>query len=87
VAVALLIGGIELISILTEKLNISTGLLAAIGSVNLNSVGHWIVAQFVATRVAALALWRYGRNEQRWESGLHDRGTPARHASAEQPKA
>ena len=40
VAVACLIGGIELISILTEKLDISTGLLGAIGSINLNSVGY-----------------------------------------------
>jgi high-affinity nickel-transport protein len=87
VAVALPIGGIELISILTEKLDISTGLLAAIGSVNLNSVGYWIVALFVATWVTALALWRYGRIEQRWESRLHDRRTPTRLASAEQLKA
>jgi nickel/cobalt transporter (NiCoT) family protein len=87
VAVALLIGGIELISILIEKLDISTGLLAAIGSVNLNGVSYWIVALFVATWIAALALWRYGRIEQRWESPQHDRRTPARHASAEPLKA
>jgi len=68
VAVALLIGGIELISVLTEKLNISTGVLAAIGSVDLNSVGYWIVGLFVATWALALAGWRFGRIEQHWES-------------------
>ncbi len=72
VAVALLIGGIELISILTEKLGITTGLLAGIGSVNLNSVGYWIVGMFVATWAAALAVWRFGRIEQRWESHLNE---------------
>jgi high-affinity nickel-transport protein len=71
VAVALLIGGIEIISILTQKLDITSGLLATIGSVDLNSVGYWIVALFVATWAVALAVWRLGRIEQRWESSLH----------------
>jgi high-affinity nickel-transport protein len=68
VAVALLIGGIELLSILTERLGITTGILARIGSVDLNSVGYWIVGLFVATWLAALAVWRFGRIEQRWDS-------------------
>jgi len=72
VAVALLIGGIELVSILTDKLGITTGILASIGSVDLNSVGYWIVGLFVATWVVALAVWRLGRIEQRWESHLRD---------------
>ena len=72
VAVALLIGGIEIISILTEKLDISTGILATIGSVDLNGVGYWIVGLFVATWAIALAVWRFGRIEQRWESHLTD---------------
>jgi nickel/cobalt transporter (NiCoT) family protein len=72
VAVALLIGGIELISILIEKLDITTGLLATIGTIDLESVGYWIVALFVATWAVALAIWRFGRIEQRWESTLID---------------
>jgi high-affinity nickel-transport protein len=72
VAVALLIGGIELISILTDKLGITTGLLASIGSVDLNSVGYWVVGLFVATWAIALAVWRFGHIEQRWESSLSD---------------
>jgi len=72
VAVALLIGGIEIISILTEKLGITSGLLATIGSVDLNTVGYWIVALFVVTWAVALAVWRFGRIEQRWETRLLD---------------
>ena len=72
VAVALLIGGIELISILTQKLRITTGPLATIGTVNLNSVGYWIVGLFVATWAVALVVWRLGHIEQRWESRLGD---------------
>jgi len=70
VAVALLIGGIEIVSILTDKLDITTGLLATIGSIDLNSVGYWIVALFAATWAIALAVWRFGRIEQRWETHL-----------------
>ena len=72
VAVALLIGGVEIISILTQKLDITTGMLAAIGSVDLNGVGYWIVGLFVATWAIALAVWHFGRIEQRWESHLTD---------------
>ena len=68
VAVALLIGGIQLLSILTEKLHITSGLLATLGSVDLNSVGYWIVGLFVLTWAIALAVWRFGRIEQRWDS-------------------
>ncbi len=68
VAVALLIGGIELISVLTQKLNITSGVLGEIGSVDLNSVGYWIVGLFVLTWAVALAVWRLGRIEQRWDS-------------------
>ncbi|MHB1472204.1 MAG: Nickel transporter NicT [Dermatophilaceae bacterium] len=70
VAVALLIGGVELISILTEKLDITSGLLASIGSVDLNSVGYWIVGLFAVTWAVALAVWHFGRIEQRWESNV-----------------
>ncbi|MEV6418074.1 HoxN/HupN/NixA family nickel/cobalt transporter [Kribbella sp. NPDC051718] len=70
VAVALVIGSIELISILTDKLGISTGPLAAIADVDLNYVGYGIVALFVATWVLALGVWKYGRIEQKWTARL-----------------
>ena len=69
VAVALIIGVIELVSILTEKLDITTGPLAAIAGLDLNHVGYAIVALFVVTWLVALAVWRYGRIEQRWSTG------------------
>jgi high-affinity nickel-transport protein len=66
VAVALIIGGIELISILTEKLHITRGPLAAIGSLDLNHVGYAIVGLFALTWIVAGLIWRFGRIEQRW---------------------
>ena len=70
VAVALLIGGIELFSVLTEKLGITSGLVAAVGAIDLEHVGYWIVGLFVVTWVIALLVWRLGRIEERWSANL-----------------
>jgi high-affinity nickel-transport protein len=72
VAVALIIGTIELVSILVEKLDITSGPLARIGTLDLNYVGYAIVGLFVLTWVVALAVWRFGRIEEKWSSGLAD---------------
>ena len=72
VAVALIIGTIELISILVDRLGLTTGPLAVIGSLDLNFVGYAIVAIFVLTWVSALAVWRFGRIEERWNAELLD---------------
>jgi nickel/cobalt transporter (NiCoT) family protein len=74
VAVALIIGTVELISILTDKLGIRTGPLAWIGGLDLNYVGFVIVALFVLTWVVALAVWRLGRIEERWSAHLVPEG-------------
>jgi high-affinity nickel-transport protein len=70
VAVALVIGAIELTSIVTEKLGIESGPLAAIGRLDLNYVGFGIVALFVVTWVVALGVWRVARIEERWTEDL-----------------
>jgi high-affinity nickel-transport protein len=66
VAVAAIIGTIELVGLVADKLGITRGPLAAVAAVDLNHVGYAIVALFVVTWLAALAVWRYGRIEQRW---------------------
>jgi nickel/cobalt transporter (NiCoT) family protein len=70
VAVALIIGSVELISILTAKAGITSGPLAAIANVNLDFVGYGIVALFVLAWVVALTIWKYGRIEEKWSTGL-----------------
>ncbi len=72
VAVALLIGGVELVSVLAEKLDITGGPLAAIARIDLNDVGFWIVGLFAATWALALVVWRLGRIEERWSTSLTD---------------
>jgi high-affinity nickel-transport protein len=58
------------VSILTEKLDITSGPLAAIASVNLDYVGFGIVGLFVLTWAVALAVWRFGRIEEKWSAKL-----------------
>jgi len=70
VAVALIIGTIELASIATEQLDITGGPLAAIAAVDLEHVGYGIVALFVVTWAVAVAVWRFGGIEEKWAAGL-----------------
>jgi high-affinity nickel-transport protein len=66
VMVAIVIGSVELLQLLSSKLRISTGPLAAIGGLDLETLGCVIVALLIGTWLAALAVWRFGRIEQRW---------------------
>ncbi|NNH74125.1 HoxN/HupN/NixA family nickel/cobalt transporter [Nocardia uniformis] len=70
VAVALLIGGQEIISIFVEKLDLTTGFVAWIGNLDLGDLGFIIVGLFVITWAIAVAVWRFTGVERRWESSL-----------------
>ncbi|WP_216893242.1 HoxN/HupN/NixA family nickel/cobalt transporter [Nocardia alni] len=69
VAVALLIGGQEIISLLAGRCGIGSGPLAWIAGLNLGSMGLIVVALFLGTWLLALAVWRYGHVERRWRVG------------------
>jgi high-affinity nickel-transport protein len=75
VAVALVIGVIELLGVVKDQLDITSGPIAWIGGLDLNNVGYAIVALFVLTWVVALTVWKYGRIEQKWSEGIR-RDTP-----------
>ncbi|MDQ2959850.1 MAG: HoxN/HupN/NixA family nickel/cobalt transporter [Candidatus Dormibacteraeota bacterium] len=66
VAVALIIGTIELLTIVVTYFNLSGGVWSVVGNINLNAIGYFIVGMFVVTWLAAVAIWRFGRIEQRW---------------------
>jgi high-affinity nickel-transport protein len=68
VAVALLIGTIELISVLHDDLGWTDPLTKWVSSINLNTFGFTIVALFVATWACAIAYWRLTGAERRWET-------------------
>ena len=70
VAVALIIGTIELLAVFADKLNLSGGLWDFVSNLDLNLVGYFIVGLFVLTWVLAGAIWRFGRIEDRWSARL-----------------
>ena len=67
VAVALLIGTIELVSVLHDDLGLSDPLTAWISGIDLNNFGFVIVGLFVITWIAAITYWRITGAEQRWQ--------------------
>jgi high-affinity nickel-transport protein len=72
VAVALVIGVIELVGLLADKLGVTGGPLAWVAAIDLGDVGFWIVGLFVVTWLVAVLVWRVGRIEERWEATLAD---------------
>jgi nickel/cobalt transporter (NiCoT) family protein len=70
IAVALVIGTIELVGVLADKAHITSGPLAAIGGISLDYAGYAIVALFVLAWLVAAIVWRFGRVEERWSADL-----------------
>ena len=61
VAVALVVGGIELTSVVTDRVfGIHTGLAGAIQSIDLQTVGFLVVGLFIAAWAISLAVWHWG---------------------------
>ena len=77
VAVALGIGTFQLLSILGEELDLEGGAWDLIAGIDLNLLGYLVVGLFVLTWVAALALWRFGRIEERWTAGMRSANAAA----------
>ncbi len=66
VAVALLIGTVELLGLFADQLRWHGPFWDWLAGLNLNTVGFVVVAMFVLTWAVALLVWRYGRIEERW---------------------
>ena len=66
VAVALIVGTAELLSVLADQLSLSGGLWDVVGHLDLNLLGYLIVGLFVVTWAIALAVWHFGHIEERW---------------------
>jgi nickel/cobalt transporter (NiCoT) family protein len=74
VVVALVIGTIELMSVLADKFTLTGQPWEFVSGLDLNYVGYAIVAVFALTWIAALAVWRFGRIEEKWAAGLAPTG-------------
>jgi nickel/cobalt transporter (NiCoT) family protein len=87
VAVALLIGSIELLQVFIGLLNLRGRFFDAIAALDFGVLGYLIVAMFLLAWGLSLALWKFGRMEQRYSvmAGphahihAHDGGPPHAH--------
>jgi high-affinity nickel-transport protein len=68
VFVAFFIGTVEILGLIAQEVHLSGGFWSFMANFNINTAGFVIVGMFVVTWVAALAIWRFGRIEQRWEA-------------------
>ncbi|WP_204807874.1 HoxN/HupN/NixA family nickel/cobalt transporter [Mycobacterium riyadhense] len=66
VAVASLIGSVELVGLFAEQFGWHGPFWDWLGGLNLNAVGFVVVGLFVAAWALALLIWRYGRFEEKW---------------------
>ncbi len=70
VAVAFVVGTIELSGLVAEKLGAQGSFWTWLENVSINTLGFIIVGMFIATWTIALAVWRLGRIEKRWSGPL-----------------
>ncbi|MER6083899.1 HoxN/HupN/NixA family nickel/cobalt transporter [Streptomyces sp. NPDC001833] len=70
VAVALIIGTVELLGLLADKMDLHGVFWDWVSGLDLNTVGFVIVGLFFATWAIALVVWKAGRIEEKWTTGL-----------------
>jgi nickel/cobalt transporter (NiCoT) family protein len=69
VAICFAIGGIEALGLLAREiggLSRTHGFWAVMDHFNINTAGFVIAGMFIATWLAAVLIWRFGRIEQKW---------------------
>src|SRR4051812_25330198 len=66
VAVALIVGTVELLSVLADRFSLTGGVWDVAANLDLNLVGYFIVGLFVLTWALALGIWRFAHIEERW---------------------
>lgn len=70
VTVALVIGVLVLVGLLVERMAIDSGPLAWLAGLDLGVVGFAVVGLFLLTWGLAVAVWRFGRIEEKWSDGV-----------------
>jgi len=70
VAVAWLVGAIELLQVLAAQLGLQGSFWSLLESLDLGRLGYVVVGLFAATWLCSLTLWKTRRIEQRWSALL-----------------
>ena len=74
VFVAAFIGAVEVLGLLGQDGHLTGPGWAWLEDFNINQAGFVIAGVFVLTWVVALAIWRFGKIEQRWDPAARDSG-------------
>ena len=77
-AVALIIGGIELIGVLHDKAGLTDPVTTWVADITLDDIGYFIVALFVLVWAGSFLYWRFSDVEQRWSARLANGAAPDR---------
>jgi high-affinity nickel-transport protein len=75
VFVAMFIGAVEVLGLLGQDGHLTGPGWAWLEGFDLNQAGFVIAGVFVLTWVVALAIWRFGKIEQRWDLAAATRGS------------
>jgi high-affinity nickel-transport protein len=75
VAVALLIGGVEIVSVLHDKAGLTDPVTTWIAGITLDDIGYVIVGMFLLVWAGSLLYWRLSNIEQRWTTKLASDGS------------
>ena len=70
VFVAMFIGAVELLGLLSQQGSLSGSGWAWVANFNINTAGFVIVGVFAATWAVALAIWHFGHIEQKWDNAV-----------------
>lgn len=76
VVIAIVIGGIELVGLLNEKLGLTDPITSWIATFDLEYIGYVVVGTLVTAWLVSMTYWKLGKVEQRWN---------AHHAVVEHP--
>jgi len=72
VAVALAIGSVELLQVLSTKLSLDGGFWDWLNGLDFGKLGYAVVGLFAATWVLSAALWKLRRIEDRWGAAFDE---------------
>jgi len=67
IAAAFIIGTIEIIGVLTSELHLHGWFWDTMANFDINKAGFIMVGLFLVIWVVAVAVWKYGNVEHRWE--------------------
>jgi high-affinity nickel-transport protein len=70
IAAAFVIGSVELLGVLTSELHLHGAFWETMANFNINVAGFIIAGLFVVTWIVAIAYWKLGRIEHRWQRHL-----------------